>query len=145
MKDLNNEDINDNLTQKDIVQLLLHNAQHMVTREELKSDIKELKDDIKQDILKSDNNTSKVETNLEAKISKVETSLEAKISKLEINLKQDMYNLETNLKQDMSKLEDKITKVDEKFDKIQWLIIATILTVLLKDYIFALIQTTPAP
>jgi hypothetical protein len=35
----------EHLTQKDIVQLLLHNAQHMVTREELKSDINEVKDE----------------------------------------------------------------------------------------------------
>jgi len=32
-----------NLTQKEIIQLLLHNAQHMATREEVKSDIKDLK------------------------------------------------------------------------------------------------------
>jgi hypothetical protein len=36
----------EHLTQKDIVQLLLHNAQHMVAREELKSDINEVKDEI---------------------------------------------------------------------------------------------------
>lgn len=90
--------IDEHLTQKDIVQLLLHNAQHMVTREELRSDIKELKEDIQQDI-----------SRVELRISKVETSL-----------KQD------------------IAKVDAKFDKIQWLIIGTIMTVLLKDYILSL-------
>jgi len=34
---------NGNLTQKEIIQLLLHNAQHMATREEVKSDIKDKK------------------------------------------------------------------------------------------------------
>jgi len=33
-----------NLTQKEIIQLLLHNARHMATREEVKADIKELED-----------------------------------------------------------------------------------------------------
>ena len=50
-----------NLTQKEIIQLLLHNAQHMATREEVKADIKELKAELKEDIsrveitLKEDN------------------------------------------------------------------------------------------
>ena len=46
-----------NLTQKEIIQLLLHNAQHMATREEVKSDIKDLKIELKEDI-------SRVETTL---------------------------------------------------------------------------------
>jgi hypothetical protein len=62
----------EHLTQKDIVQLLLHNAQHMVTREELKSDINEVKDEIV----------------------KVETSLKQDMVKLESSLKQDMVKLE---------------------------------------------------
>ena len=33
----------------------------------------------------------------------------------------------------------KIDKIDAKFDKIQWLIIATITTILLKDYILNII------
>jgi len=50
-----------NLTQKEIIQLLLHNAQHMATREEVKEDIKELRTELKEDIkelrteLKEDN------------------------------------------------------------------------------------------
>jgi len=46
-----------NLTQKEIIQLLLHNAQHMATREEVKADIKDLKAELKEDI-------SRVETTL---------------------------------------------------------------------------------
>ena len=53
-------DNNEHLTQKDIVQLLLHNAQHMVTREELR-----------QDISKVEERISKVETSLRQDISKV--------------------------------------------------------------------------
>ena len=49
--------IDGNLTQKEIIQLLLHNAQHMATREEVKADIKDLKAELKEDI-------SKVETTL---------------------------------------------------------------------------------
>jgi len=95
MENNNQKSSSDHLTQKDIVQLLLHNAQHMVTREELKSDINEVKEDI----------------------AKVEASL----------------------KQSISKLDDKISKVGAKFDKIQWLIIGTTLTILLKDYIVRLL------
>jgi len=89
-----------NLTQKEIIQLLLHNAQHMATREEVKADIKELKAELKED-------------NKE--------------------LKKDILRIETSLKQDIS-------KVDAKFDKIQWLIIATIVTILSKDYLFTLLE-----
>jgi len=64
MEDENQKNSSEHLTQKDIVQLLLHNAQHMVTREELKSDINEVKDEI-----------VKVETGLKQNIAKVESSL----------------------------------------------------------------------
>ena len=59
-----------NLTQKEIIQLLLHNAQHMATREEVKADIKDLKAELKEDI-------SRVETTLKADISRVEITLKA--------------------------------------------------------------------
>jgi len=95
VEDENQKNSSEHLTQKDIVQLLLHNAQHMVTREELKSDINEVKDEI--------------------------------------------VKVETGLKYEISKLDDKIVKVGAKFDKIQWLIIGTTLTILLKDYIVRLL------
>ena len=102
-----------NLTQKEIIQLLLHNAQHMATREEVKADIKELKAELKED----------------------NKELKKDILRIETSLKQDMSKLETSLKQDIS-------KVDAKFDKIQWLIIVTIVTVLSKDYLFTLLETS---
>jgi len=61
MQEVKKDILDEHLTQKDIVQLLFHNAQHMVTREELKSDIKELKDDLKQDILRVEDRMSKVD------------------------------------------------------------------------------------
>ena len=57
MTDVEKNITDGNLTQKEIIQLLLHNAQHMATREEVKSDIKELKAELKEDI-------SRVETTL---------------------------------------------------------------------------------
>lgn len=89
MEDYDKVIVDDKLTQADLIKLMLHNAQHMATREEVKADI-----------------------------NKIETSLKA----------------------DISKLDDKISKVDGKFDKIQWLIVATTLIVLLKDYIFSFVK-----
>ena len=81
-----------NLTQKEIIQLLLHNAQHMATREEVKSDIKDLKLELKQDILK------------------VETTLKQDILKVETTLKQDILKVETTLKQDNKELSKRIDR-----------------------------------
>ncbi|MEA1983004.1 MAG: hypothetical protein U9N39_05610 [Campylobacterota bacterium] len=113
MIDLNQEIPNENLTQKDIMQFLLHSTQHVATREELDGVKRELKEDI-----------SKVESSLKMDISKVEEKID---------------RVESSLKGDISKVEEKIEKVDAKFDKIQWLIVATIMTILLKDYILALV------
>jgi molecular chaperone DnaK (HSP70) len=126
MIDLNAEIPNENLTQKDTMQFLLHSTQHVATREELESVRNELKTEI-----------SKVETTLKQDILKVETTLKQDISKVE----EKISKAETILKYDISKIEEKISKVDSKFDKIQWLIIATLLTVLLKDYVLSLLST----
>ena len=100
MDTLDKEIVDDKLTQADLIKLMLHNAQHMATREEVKSDI------------------SKVETNLREEISKVET----------------------NLKQEISKVENQISKVDAKFDRVQWLIVATIVTIVFKEYILSFVH-----
>lgn len=71
MIDLNKELPNENLTQKDIMQFLLHSTQHVATREELEN----VKQELKQDISKVDDKISKAETSLRQDISKVETSL----------------------------------------------------------------------
>jgi len=53
-----------NLTQKEIIQLLLHNAQHMATREEVKADIKELKSELREDNKELKEDLLRVETSL---------------------------------------------------------------------------------
>ena len=118
MEDYDKVIVDDKLTQADLIKLLLHNAQHMATRDEVKADINKLED----------------------KISKVEIALKVDINKVETALKVDINKVEISLKSEIGKLEDKISKVDGKFDKIQWLIVATILTVLLKDYIFSFLK-----
>ena len=100
MDTLDKEIVDDKLTQADLIKLMLHNAQHMATREEVKSDI-----------------------------SKVETSLREEISKLE-----------TSLKQEISKLENQISKVDAKLDRVQWLIVATLVTIVFKEYILSFVH-----
>ena len=115
MIDLNQEIPNENLTQKDIMQFLLHSTQHVATREELQ----DVKKELKEDINKLDEKVDKVEANLNTKIDKVEA----------------------NLKQDINKLDEKIDKVNFKFDKLQWLIIATMMTVLFKDYTLTFFHT----
>ena len=68
MIDLDQEIPNENLTQKDIMQFLLHSTQHVATRGELQDVKRELKEDI---------------NNLDKKIDKVEISLKQDISKIE--------------------------------------------------------------
>ena len=115
IKELYNKE---NLTQKDIIQLLLHNAQHMVTRDELKEDNRELKRDLKEDI-----------SNLDKKIDSVTNRLDKKID-----------SVRSELKGDISNLDKKIDKINIKFDRLQWLIVATIVSIFAKDYIWELIH-----
>jgi len=60
MTEVENNITDGNLTQKEIIQLLLHNAQHMATREEVKTDIKDLKFELKEDISRVEDKISKV-------------------------------------------------------------------------------------
>ena len=82
------ENITDgNLTQKEIIQLLLHNAQHMATREEVKSDIRDLKIELKEDISKLELGITQVKSELKEDMSKLETSLKVDISSLKVDNK----------------------------------------------------------
>jgi hypothetical protein len=110
MDTIDKEIVDDKLTQADLIKLMLHNAQHMATREEVKADITDLG-----------------------------SSIDAKIDKLEATLKQDILNLEANTNSRFDKQDAKIDKLDAKFDKIQWLILATLFTVVFKDYIISMI------
>jgi len=148
MKEINYSKMNPNdFTQKDLMLHLLQVTQHTVTREELKEDISKVelqvqKLDTKIDKVEENlnNKIDKVEENLNNKIDKVEENLNNKIDKVEENLNIKIDKLEENLNIKMDKLDSKISKIDAKFDKVQWLIIATILTVLLKDKISLLLS-----
>ena len=116
IKELYNKD---NLTQKDIIQLLLHNAQHMVTRDELKEDNRDLKTDLKEDI----------------------DHIDKKIDNVKDELKADINRLDKKIDNVADKLDKKIDKVSGKFDRLQWLIVGTILTVLFKEYILKFLSS----
>ena len=111
MEDFDKEISDEKLTQADLIKLMLHNAQHMATREEVKADIQDIRTQMQE---------VKTELKAEAKANKIELKAEAKANKIE--------------------LKAEISKIDSKFDRIQWLIIATIFTVLLKDYILGLLN-----
>ena len=119
----------DYLTQKDIIQLLLHNAQHMVTRDELKEDNRDLKQDLKDEINKT---KEEIKEDIE--------DLDKKIDGVKTELKEDIQNVKTELKGDINRLEKRIEKLEFKFDRLQWLIVATLVSIFLKDYIIELVK-----
>ena len=116
----------DNLTQKDIIQLLLHNAQHMVTRDELKEDNRELKNELKEDIHK-----------LDLKIEGVRNELKEDINKLDLKID----GVRSELKGDIKNLDNKKDKVNAKFDRLQWFLVASVLAILFKEKLIYLINT----
>jgi Skp family chaperone for outer membrane proteins len=118
MIDLNQELEPENLSQKDIMTFLLHSSQHTATREELQDVKKELKTEIQE----------------------VRTELKAEIQEVKKELKAEIQDVKKELKEDISKVNMRIDKLDNKFDRVQWLIVATILTVLSKDYILGLLK-----
>jgi len=156
MKDYDKEIIDDKLTQADLIKLMLHNAQHMATREELKASNLVLETgltSVKEDINKLDNKIDKVEISLKADNQtlrtelkednkSLRTELKEDIKSLRIELKADNQTLRTELKTDnkslRTELKEEIQKIDTKFDRMQWLIISTIVVVLLKDQIVGL-------
>ena len=73
-----------NLTQKEIIQLLLHNAQHMATREEVKEDIKELRTELKEDI-------KELRTELKEDIQELRTELKEDNKNLSIRMDRFMF------------------------------------------------------
>jgi chromosome segregation ATPase len=108
------DEVNPNdFTQKDLMLHLLQVAQHSATREDVKEDIGKL--DIKFD--KIDIKFNKLESKLDIKFDKLESKLDIKFDKLE----------------------SKIDRVDNKFNRLQWLIVATIISVFLKDSLFSLL------
>jgi len=82
-------------------------------------DITELRNELKTDIIELRN------------------ELKTDITELRSELKMDINELKTDIKELRRELKADIALSNAKFDKIQWLIIATIVTVLLKDYVFS--------
>ncbi|PIF04233.1 MAG: hypothetical protein CSA86_02625 [Arcobacter sp.] len=120
MQDYSKMNPND-FSQKDLMLHLLQVSQHTVTRGELKEDISLLKQDIAR---------------VEARFDKVDerfNNVDERFNKID----EKISNVKKELKEDIS-------KIDKKFDRVQWLIVATILSVLLKDYVISLLQGTPA-
>ncbi|MDQ7066525.1 MAG: hypothetical protein Q9M40_00140 [Sulfurimonas sp.] len=62
MVDLKTELLDDKLTQADLIKLMLHNAQHMATREEVKADIDKLDRKIDISFDKLDKKIDKVDS-----------------------------------------------------------------------------------
>jgi predicted nuclease with TOPRIM domain len=114
MIDLNQELEPENLTQKDIMTFLLHSSQHTATKEELQD----------------------VRTELKVEIQEVK----AEIQEVRTELKTEIQDVKKELKEDISKVNMRMDKLDNKFDRVQWLIVATILTVLSKDYILGFLK-----
>ena len=128
-----------NFTQKDLMLHLLQVSQHTVTREEVKEDISQIDKKIDKLERSIDNRFNKVDE----RFNKLETSIDERFNKVDerFNKVDDRFNkLETTMENRFTKLDEKISTVSGKFDKIQYLIIATILTVILKDYIFSILQ-----
>jgi hypothetical protein len=102
----------ENFTQKDLMQYLLHSTQHVATREELQITKMELKTEIQE--------------------------VRTKIQDVKTELKTDMLEIKTELKAEIKDTKIMIDKLDIKIDRMQWFMIAgmlSILGVLLKDYI----------
>ena len=62
------------------------------------------------------------------------TATREELQEVKVELKEDINKVETSLKAD-------INKIDIKFDRVQWLIVSTIVAVLLKDQIIGLFTT----
>jgi len=128
----------DNLTQTDIIKLLLHNAQHMVTREELKSEIKEAEERLNFKINTVEKKIDEVEKRLNEKIDEVEKRLNGRIDEVEKRLNEKIDGLEKKFNEKFDSLSKKVDKIETKFDRLTWLIIATIISIFAKDYILSL-------
>jgi len=138
----------DHLTQKDIIQLLLHNAQHMVTRDELKEDNRELKNELKEDIANLDLKIEGVKKELKEDIAKLDQKIEGvrnelkdDIAKLRNEVKEDIAKLDQKIEGVRNELKDDINKVNSKFDRLQWFLVASVLAILFKEKLMVLLST----
>ena len=128
----------DNLTQADIIKLMLQNAQHMVTREELKTEIKDSENRLNEKIYIVEKRLNEKIDALNKKIDDVEKKLNEKIDIVEKRLNEKIDNVEKRLNEKIDNLSKKVEKIEAKFDRLTWLIIATIISIFAKDYILSL-------
>jgi chromosome segregation ATPase len=140
-KNFDNVDVN-NFTQKDLMLHLLQVSQHTVTREELKEDISKLEGKIEKldgKIERLDDKIGRVEAGLKEELSKLKTGLQQEILAQKLSVTQDMTKLESNLKEGMSRQDTRLLRLENKFDRLQWFLLAGVLGILLKDYIIGLL------
>ena len=125
----------ENLSQKDIMQFLLHSTQHVATREELQSVKQELKADnlsLKQE-LKADNAI------LREELQSVKQELKADNLSLKQELKADITTLKQELKAEIKDIRSEIKDVNIKIDKFLWIVVTGMLALFFKEYIFSLL------
>jgi len=99
----------ENLSQKDIMQFLLHSTQHVATREELQT--------VKQE-LKADNASLKAELKTEIK---------------------DVRSEIKDVRSEIKDVRSEIKEVNTKIDKFLWIMVTGMLGLFFKEYIFTLL------
>ena len=113
------------MTQKDIIQFLLQQAQHTVTREELKDEIRELKNDL----------ISKIDAT-DKKIDDVRDGLNKKID----DVRSEIKDVRSEIKEVRSELKGDYLYLNKRFDRLTWYLVATIVSIFAKDYIIKALE-----
>jgi len=158
---MENANKNSEITQKDIIQFLLQQAQHTVTREELKDEIRELKNDLINKIDASDKkiddaknelnkNIDDVKNELNKKIDDVRSEIKGVKSELKSEIKDvrseikdvrsEIKEVRSEIKDIRSELKEDYLRLNKKFDRLTWYIVATIISIFAKDYIIEAIE-----
>jgi len=147
---MENTNKNSEMTQKDIIQFLLQQAQHTVTREELKDEIRELKNDLINKIDASDKKTDDVKNELNKKIDDVKSEIKGVKSELKSEIKDvrteikdvrtEIKDVRSEIKDVRSELKEDYLRLNKKFDRLTWYIVATIISIFAKDYIIEAIE-----
>ena len=122
---MENTNKNSEMTQKDIIQFLLQQAQHTVTREELKDEIRELKNDL----------ISKIDAT-DKKIDDVRDGLNKKID----DARSEIKDVRSEIKEVRSELKGDYLYLNKRFDRLTWYLVATIVSIFAKDYIIKALE-----
>jgi len=140
---MENANKNSEMTQKDIIQFLLQQAQHTVTREELKDEIRELKNDLINKIDASDKKTDDVKIDLTKKIDDVRDELNKKIDDVRSEIKDvrsEIKDIRSEIKEVRSELKGDYLYLNKRFDRLTWYLVATIISIFAKDYIIKALE-----